>query len=174
MKVLGIDFGLKRVGLAFSDPSGSMAFPLKTVERTEKGGRDALFAELLAVVAGEGVEIVVVGWPAPAKGRDSLTARQAANFAASLARRVSVPVKLMDETLSSEEAMDDLRGSGVKASRRKAALDQQAAVLILRSYLAAPDAAREVVGKPWLGQVSGVSTDKEPETGNSFEDESDV
>jgi len=174
MRVLGIDFGLKRVGLALSDPGGGMAFPLRTVERTEKGGRDALFAELLAVVEGEGVETVVVGWPAPAEGRDSLTARQAANFAASLARRVSVPVKLMDETLSSEQALDDLRASGIKASRRKAALDQQAAVLILRSYLAAPDAAREVVGKPWLSQAPGASADTKPGAGDSFEDESDV
>jgi len=149
MRVLGIDFGLKRVGLALSDPGGSMAFPLRTVERTEKGGRDALFAELMATVESEFVEEVVVGWPAPAEGRDSLTARQAANFAASLARRVSVPVKLMDETLSSEEALDDLRLAGVKQSKRKALLDQQAAVRILQSYLGAPEAARDV--KTWTG-----------------------
>lgn len=174
MRVLGIDFGIKRVGLALSDPDGSMAFPLATVERTEKGGRDALFAELLDVVAREGVETVVVGWPAPAEGRDSLTARQASNFAVSLSRRVSVPVKLMDETLSSEEALDDLRAAGVKKSRRKAVLDQQAAVLILKSYLSAPGAAREVTGKPWLGQVSDASAATKPEAGNAFEDDSDV
>ena len=171
MRVLGVDFGIKRVGLALSDPDGSMAFPLKTVERTEKGGRDALFAELLDVVASEGVETVVVGWPAPAEGRDSLTARQASNFAASLARRVSVPVKLMDETLSSEEALDDLRAAGVKQSRRKAALDQQAAVLILKSFLAAPGAAREVVGKPWKSNVSDLSPAAASEAGNAFEDD---
>ena len=144
MKILGIDFGLARVGLAVSDPGGSLAFALKTVERSQKGGRDALFAELAALVQSEGVDAVVVGWPAPAKGRDSLTARQAANFIASLARRVSVPVLTMDETLSSEEALDDLRAAGVKPSKRKAVLDQQAAVRILQSYLAAPHAARTV------------------------------
>jgi len=144
MKTLGIDFGLKRVGLAVSDPAGSMAFPYKTIERTEQGGKNALFAELVSIVESEGIEDIVVGWPAPAEGRDSLTARQASNFAASLARRVSVPVKLMDETLSSEAAMDQLLDAGVKKGRRKGVLDQQAAVLILGSYLDAPGQARPV------------------------------
>lgn len=139
MRTLGIDFGLKRVGLAVTDPGGSMAFPLETVQRE---GRDELFARLVSLVEREGVERVVVGWPAPAEGRDSLTARQTVNFARSLARRVAVPVLLMDETLSSESAMDDLRAAGVKPAKRKAVLDQRAAVLILESFLAAPECAR--------------------------------
>ena len=144
MRVLAVDFGLKRMGLALSDPGGAMAFPYKTVIRTQKGGRDALFAELLDIIARESVQLVVVGWPAPAEGRDSATARQAENFAESLARRVGVSVALIDETLSSQEALSVLREAGVKASRRKAVLDQQAAVLILRSFLDAPHAARPV------------------------------
>lgn len=147
MKVLGVDFGLKRVGLAVSDPAGSMAFPLRTVERTEKGGRAALFAELTDVVRSEGVEEIVVGWPAPAEGRDSLTARQAANFAESLARRVDVPVKLVDETLSSETALAELREAApgrTGRDRLKRVLDQHAAVLILRGYLESPGLARAV------------------------------
>lgn len=150
MKTLGIDFGLKRVGLALTDPAGSMAFPHKTIERVERhgqSGRDALFAELVDIVAQEGVERIVVGWPAPPDGIDSMTARQATNFAASMARRVTVPVLLMDETLSSSEALDDLRAAGVKQAKRKAILDQQAAVRILQSYIAAPDAARPVERK---------------------------
>lgn len=143
-----MDFGLKRVGLALSDPSGAMAFPYKTVTRTQQGGRNALFAELTDIIARESVQLVVVGWPAPAKDRGSLTARQAQNFAESLARRVGVPVALMDETLSSEEALAALREAGVKPSRRKAVLDQQAAVLILQSFLDAPHAARPVQSGP--------------------------
>ncbi|WP_243439723.1 Holliday junction resolvase RuvX [Fundidesulfovibrio soli] len=139
MRTLGVDYGLKRVGLAVTDPNGSMAFPLETIQRE---GRDELFARLVSLVERECVERVVVGWPAPAEGRDSLTARQTVNFARSLARRVAVPVLLMDETLSSESAMDDLRQAGVKPSKRKAVLDQRAAVLILESFLAAPECAR--------------------------------
>ena len=139
MKFLGIDFGLKRVGLAVTDPGGSMVFPLATLERTS---RDALFAELLAVIAREGVEAVVVGYPAPPDGGESLTARQAANFARSLARRTPLPVSLMDETLSSQAAEEDLAQAGVKAGRRKQVLDQQAAVRILESYLASREPSR--------------------------------
>ena len=142
MKYLGVDFGLKRVGLAVTDPAGTMAFPLATLER---GGRDALFQALVDVVAWEGIEAVVVGYPAPSPGQeDSLTARQAVNFARSVARRVAVPVVLMDETLSSHAAEADLREAGLKRSRQRQALDQQAAVRILQSYLAAPGAAQGV------------------------------
>ncbi len=141
MKLLGIDFGLKRVGLAVTDPAGSMAFPLFTLTR---GGRDAMFQALLAVVADEGIETVVVGYPASAGGQESLTARQAVNFAHSMARRVSLPVLLMDETLSSHAAEADLREAGLTGARLAQALDQQAAVRILQSYLASPEAAREV------------------------------
>lgn len=141
MRLLGVDFGLKRVGLAVTDPGGAMAFPLATLTR---GTREALFAELAAVVEREGAQAVVVGWPAPARGRDSLIARQCENFARSLARRVSVPVSLVDETLSSAEAEDDLRRAGVRADRLGPALDQQAAVRILETYLSDPASAREV------------------------------
>jgi len=155
MKTLGIDFGLKRVGLAVSDPDGTLAFPLATITRTS---RDALFAGLVEIVGHEGAEAVVVGWPAPAQGQDSLTARQAVNFAQSLARRVSVPVWLMDETLSSEEALGDLRTAGVKRVKREAVLDQQAAVRILQSYLAAPESARLVVRKHSAGAEHAADT----------------
>lgn len=146
MKLLGIDFGTKRVGLAVTDPAGSMAFPLSTLERGgQNAGRDALFRSLVRVVADEGVEGVVVGYPAPSDGgQESLTARQAVNFARSMARRVAVPVWLMDETLSSHAAEADLREAGLKRSKQRQALDQQAAVRILESYLAAPETARAV------------------------------
>jgi len=143
-KTLCIDFGLKRVGLAVSDPGGSLAFALDTLPGPDQGGRDALFAALARVIGEQHAEEIVVGWPAPAKDRDSLTARQAANFAASLARRTPLPVKLMDETLSSEDALERLRQAGVKPGRIKELLDRQAAALILETYLAAPEAARPV------------------------------
>ncbi len=133
MRTLGIDFGLKRVGLALSDPRGTLAFPYRTITRTT---RDALFAELLAVIAAEGVEAVVVGLPLTLDGGESTTTRQARNFAASLARRTPLPVALADERLSSAAADDDLDAAGLRDhARRKAARDQQAAVRILQTHL---------------------------------------
>jgi len=132
MRVLAVDYGLARVGLALSDPEGRMAFPLATLSRTT---RDKLFADLLAVIEKEGVERIVVGLPLTLDGGDSESTRRARNFAASLARRSPLPVELQDERLSTEAALEDLRQAGVRGKKKRAAVDQQAAVHILRTYL---------------------------------------
>lgn len=133
MRVLGIDYGQVRVGLALTDPEGRMAFPRPALARTS---RDALFAELLALAEAEGVGAIVVGLPLALDGTDSLTTRQARNFAESLARRVAVPVHLMDERLSSAEAEARLKEAGLCSRKMKSRLDSQAAVLILESWIA--------------------------------------
>ena len=133
MRILAVDYGMARVGLALSDPEGRLAYPLATLARTT---RDRLFADLLAVIAREGVERVVVGLPLNLDGTDSESTRRARNFAASLARRTAAPVLLEDERLSTEAALDDLRQAGVRGKRRQAAVDQQAAVRILQTHLA--------------------------------------
>ena len=133
MRALGIDFGLKRVGLAVSDRTGTLVSPLKTIERTT---RDALFDELLEIIQNELIEIVVVGLPLSLDGEDTLTTRQARNFAASLGRRTEIPIHLMDERLSSAEAEEELNAAiHLRGKKRKMALDSQAAVIILRSWL---------------------------------------
>ena len=136
MKTLGIDFGLARVGLAVSDPEGRMAFPRGVVVRTT---RAALFDELAAVIAAEGVEQIVIGRPEPmdgVPGREAETVRQIENFAKSLARRTPLPIAFTDETLSSAQAAEDLRAAGLSGKRLREALDAQAAVRILNTYLA--------------------------------------
>jgi putative Holliday junction resolvase len=132
LRVLAIDFGLKRVGLALSDPTGLLASPYKTIERTT---RDALFDELLEIIQKESVETVVVGLPLSLDGEDTLTTRQARNFADSLSRRIEQPIHLVDERLSSAEAEQELRSAGLKRKKKKMALDQQAATVILRTWL---------------------------------------
>lgn len=132
MRALGIDFGLKRVGLAVSDPTGTLVSPLATIKRTT---RQALFDELVDIIHNESIETVVVGLPLSLEGGDTLTTRQARNFAESLARRVDMPVRLMDERLTSAEAEGELNAAGLRGKKKKMALDSQAAVVILRTWL---------------------------------------
>ena len=132
MRVLGIDYGQARVGLAMTDPEGRMAFPRPAIKRTT---RDALFAALVALVEAEGVEAVVVGLPLTLEGSDSLTTRQTRNFAESLARRVAAPVHLMDERLSSAAAQEQLKEAGLCSRKMKDKLDSQAAVQILETWI---------------------------------------
>ncbi|MGE4262994.1 MAG: Holliday junction resolvase RuvX [Desulfovibrio sp.] len=133
MRVLGIDYGQVRVGLALTDPEGRMAFPRPALTRTT---RDSLFEALLALIRAEDVAAVVVGLPLTLDGGDSLTTRQTRNFAESLARRVEIPVHLMDERLSSAAAEAQLKEAGLCSRKRKTRLDSQAAVQILETWIA--------------------------------------
>jgi len=132
MRILGIDYGTKRVGLAVTDPAETLALPYATLEKTT---RDKLFSELFAIIEKEGVEKIVLGLPLTLDGGESLTTRQVKNFAKRLERRFDGPVVLVDERLSSHAAKADLDAAGVKKKRQKAVLDQQAAVRILETYL---------------------------------------
>jgi putative Holliday junction resolvase len=132
VRALGIDFGLKRMGLAVCDRTATLVSPLKTIERTT---RQALFDELTEIIHDEGIEAVVVGLPLALDGEDTLTTRQARNFAQSLERRIEQPVHLMDERLTSAQAEEELNAAGLRGAKRKAALDSQAAAVILRSWL---------------------------------------
>ena len=138
LKCLGIDYGRARTGLAACDPGGVLAYPLKTLRLDDFSGRKALLDALAALAESEGVEAVVMGLPLLDDGSDSLTTRQVRKVAERLKRRLSVPLYFMPEFLSSEEAWSDLREAGVQHSRRKAVLDQQAAVRILQSFLSLP------------------------------------
>lgn len=136
MRTLGIDFGTKRLGLAVSDPEGRLAFPRPALERDARTTREALFAALVALIEAEGVGAVVVGLPLTLEGGESLTTRQARNFAESLGRRVSVPVHLVDERLSSAAAEEQLKEAGLCSRKSRKHLDSQAAVQILETWLA--------------------------------------
>lgn len=130
MKILGIDYGQKRIGLAMAQ--GSMAFPFKTLE---KSTRDRLFADLMAIIEGEGVEAIVLGLPLDMEGAETLTTRQTLNFRDSLTRRTSLPIHLVNEALTSFDARERLREAGVPQRRHREMLDQMAAVCILETYL---------------------------------------
>jgi putative Holliday junction resolvase len=128
---LGIDPGDARIGVARSDPSGFLATPVETV-RTGRGDVRRL-AQLVTEL--EAVE-VVVGLPRSLSGTEGPAAVKAREFAARLARRVApTPVRLCDERLTTVSAESILRDQGRHGARRRAVVDQAAAVLILQTAL---------------------------------------
>ena len=93
MKYLALDYGTRRVGVAVSDPDGMMAFPRRTLKREV---REAFFAELLALIDEERPDAIVLGYPLHTDGSECLTTRQVRNFAASLKRRMNLPIYYMN------------------------------------------------------------------------------
>jgi len=138
MRVIGIDFGARRLGLALSDPSATLARPWRTVERR---GSDADAAAWLAreidnlAAADEGLSAVVLGLPARLDGRDSELTPRVRQFAAALQTRVSVPVVFQDERLTSREAEQRLAEREPDWRKRKQRIDAAAAAIILQDYL---------------------------------------
>lgn len=139
MKYLAIDYGLKRVGIAVSDMDGNFSFPRCTLKRET---RAAFFAELLALLEEEKAEAIVVGLPLYTDGTECLTTVQVRHFVESLKRRTSLPVYWMNEVLSSAAAEHELYDFGMGYREVKKVVDQQAAVLILESFLDQPEERR--------------------------------
>ena len=128
---LGIDPGDARIGVARSDPSGFLATPVETVRR----GRGDL-ARIAAIAAEEEAVEVVVGLPRSLSGREGPAAAKVREFAAALARRVApIPVRLVDERMTTVSAEAMLRDQGRTGGKRRAVVDQAAAVLILQHAL---------------------------------------
>ena len=134
MRVLAVDFGEKRIGLAVSDEAGRVVVPVGAVARTS----DAQAAAAVARAAREReVSRLVVGLPRTLDGREGPIARRARNFARRVADASGLPVDLHGEALTSADAERDLREAGFPRSRRDAARDAEAAAVILRDWLSA-------------------------------------
>ena len=132
MRILAVDWGERRIGLAVSDPSGTLASPLPT--RVVRGPEDAV-EQVAGVAAGEGAERIVVGLPLLLSGERGEAALAAESFAARLAERTGIPVETYDERLTSALGARLLRESGTRRKRDKSQLDQSAAVMLLDSFL---------------------------------------
>jgi len=138
---LGIDVGSVRIGVAASDPEGRLAVPVTVVRRDRRGGDlDAIAA---VATEREAVEIIV-GLPRSMSGREGPAAVAAREYAERLAARVDpVPVRLVDERLSTVEATRGLRAAGVDSRAGRESVDAAAAVVILQHALdAKPDETR--------------------------------
>lgn len=131
---VGVDVGAARVGVAASDPSGTFASPVETLPRDAEGHRDI---ESIATLVEERAAIeVVVGLPRSLSGGEGPAAARVREFARAIAEAVTpVPVRLCDERLSTVTAESVLRERGKKGQKRRAVVDQAAAVVILQNAL---------------------------------------
>jgi putative Holliday junction resolvase len=141
-RILGLDAGERRIGVAISDPGGSFALPIETIAAD---GRE--FDRLATLVAAEGVTELVVGLPLSLSGEASAQTERARAFAAKAGERLGLPVQLWDERLSSREA-ERLTSQGRESQGRERArrgrsgrsspspdTDSVAASIILQAYL---------------------------------------
>lgn len=136
MRILGLDMGERRVGIAISDPTATIARPLQTLARAS---REEDFAAIAAIVAEHDVGLVVVGQPLSLDGAEGPQARRVAGYAAALADALPVKVVSWDERFTTATADEVLRQTRKEKDRRRARsegeIDAIAAAVILQSYL---------------------------------------
>jgi putative holliday junction resolvase len=137
-RVLGLDVGSKTIGLAVSDPLGITAQGLETIRRKNKRSD---FEQLAAVIRKYEVSEIVVGYPLRLSGAEGIQSEKMQHFAEDLRKKVSLPVHLWDERLTSSQANRLLREFDLSIKKRAGAVDRMAAVLILQSWMDARDAA---------------------------------
>ena len=131
-RVLGIDYGTKRHGVAISDPLGITAQPVGVVE-TKRG--DPGIEEIAAIVTEREVERIVVGLPLHMDGRPGDHHDEVLDFCRKLGERTGLPVETIDERLTTVQAERALAEGGLSRKKRKARVDLMAAQLLLQTWL---------------------------------------
>jgi putative Holliday junction resolvase len=131
MRALGIDVGEQRIGVAVSDPSGTISTPHGMVRRTDRAA-----AEIAALAGEVGAEVIVVGLPLKMRGGgEGPQAAAVRAFAAELAQQTTLPLEFYDERLTTVMAERSLLNSGFKRDQRKQQVDAVAAAIILQGWL---------------------------------------
>ena len=144
---LGLDVGTVRIGVALSDPDGILATPLETVAAEKGSGRrpGSEFDRVLELVEQNFVVEVVVGLPVTLRSRKTESTIRAENYAAALQEALDgIPVRLVDERMSTVAATGAMRASGVSERKGRSRIDQAAAVHILQGWLDARTARKRV------------------------------
>ncbi|NIW46303.1 MAG: Holliday junction resolvase RuvX [Gammaproteobacteria bacterium] len=132
MRILGIDPGEKNVGIAISDPTGTLARPLTVITHSSR----RLDAEnIIAVAEKEKAGKIVIGQATDIDGKPNFSGRKAARLAAEIRSNTSIPVELWDESFSTRQALEGKIKAGASRKNRQGHLDDDAAAVILQSYL---------------------------------------
>lgn len=132
MRILSVDHGEKRIGLAISDPTAIIASPLKVIEHISRV-MDA--AQVAALAEEYHVGLIIVGQSFDEEGNPNAAGRRAARFAEALKTQTQIPIKLWDESFSTQDARSTRIEMGASRKKRVGHLDELAAVMILKSYL---------------------------------------
>lgn len=134
MRILAVDHGEKRIGLALSDPTATIASPLRVIKHVSR----LLDAAQVANLASENeVGLIVIGQSFDEEGNPNLAGRRSAKFAEALKEQTNLPVELFDESFSTQDARATRIEMGVSRKKRSGHMDELAAVMILRSYIEA-------------------------------------
>ncbi len=133
--MLGVDYGIRRVGVAVSDPTGTLASPLTTVRR--RAGKRPPVAAVAELARIEEVAGIVMGLPLTLRGEEDEWCAEVRRFGESLGDRTGLPVTLVDERFTSVQAERAVRSAGLRRKERedKARVDSGAAAVILQSWL---------------------------------------
>ncbi len=138
MRVLALDIGERRVGVAISDPAGKVATPLEVVDASEASKHGG---KLQRIVDDYEIQTVIVGLPLSLDGTEGPQARRVRNVAESLARFLPVTIEFVDERLSSVEAKRRMREAGHDERSQRGVIDMVAASIFLQDYLDATQAS---------------------------------
>lgn len=131
-RILGIDYGIRRIGIAISDPLRITAQSLPTINSR---GAQRVFAELETIIQHKNIAEIVVGLPLNLKGEKTMSTKKVEKFIEQLKNRFQIPVHSWDERWTSIAAQKTIREFGKSPSRHKEKIDQISALLILQSYL---------------------------------------
>ena len=132
MRVLAVDPGSKRVGIAVSDPTGTIAQPLTTIDAEPP---ETLAARLAELAAAHEAKRIVVGLPRRLDGSHGPAAKAARELADSMRKASGLPVELVDERLTTVAAERSMLAAGARRAKRHATVDRVAAALLLQSHL---------------------------------------
>jgi len=132
MRILAVDHGEKRIGLALSDPTAMIASPLTVIKHVSR----LLDAAQVANLANENeAGLIVIGQSFDEEGNPNLAGRRAAKFAEALKEQTQIPVQLFDESFSTQDARATRIEMGVSRKKRAGHMDELAAVMIFKSYI---------------------------------------
>ncbi|MCK5145454.1 Holliday junction resolvase RuvX [bacterium] len=131
-RILGLDYGKKRIGVAITDPLGIIAQPFETWQGLSRQG---VIEQIRELIQGFGVVKIVIGLPLSLSGNKSRMTLEVERFAKILQEKIEIPVVFWDERLSSVESQRAMHAMELKPSRDKGMIDRIAASILLQSYL---------------------------------------